>query len=547
MNFLDARKTLKGFSSENKTSIFLGMSGTVNQLCTYVRAYAAYDNIDAHINTVSFGALSQALIQLEESAEREIYVLFPWDFAAELDWRSGVSDTVGSPNTLLEHATFTANQFKSRKNAKFVYIPAPVLPIFSDVNDVETLSHSILSLARDLGAKVISPNVFTLGGYLSTGSPLRGENLSDVAKVVWSMSVEDRKENFKVLVTDLDGVLWSGMIAEDGLSGIECEPEGRGYSHFLYQGLLRKLKASGIVLAAVSRNDLDVALSPFKASTVHMVEDDFVAIIASYEAKSAQIRMLADQLNLGLDSFVFIDDNPVELAEVSTSLPQVLCIEFPSTDDDFVEFVVQVSEKFSREVVTDDDRDRSEMYRRRLGSMPPSDEQGANIDLFLRGLEMKLTLHDRSSEGWERAVQLINKTNQFNLNGNRINPEDVAKKLALGARLISGELSDRTGRHGEVIACLVEPDGLVSSFIMSCRVFQRLLEYAFIVCVLQNIRSDLIFAFKPTDRNSAIKSFLADTSFHQLENGMIGLAGEDFCKRHKVDLDMFETNDSAFD
>src|SRR5205807_1061603 len=101
-------------------------------------------------------------------------------------------------------------------------------------------------------------------------------------------------------------------IAEDGVEGVAFEPSGAGYRHFVYQGLLRRLRHEGTLLAAVSRNDQEVALGPFRSGRMLLREDDFVAIIASYHSKSAPVRELAQRLNLGLDAFVFVDDNPVE-------------------------------------------------------------------------------------------------------------------------------------------------------------------------------------------------------------------------------------------
>src|SRR5947209_2116195 len=164
-------------------------------------------------------------------------------------------------------------------------------------------------------------------------------------------------------------------------------------------------------------------------------EEDFVAIIASYRAKSAQIRELAERLNLGLDSFVFVDDNPVELTEVSLALPDVRCVRFPQHDDDLAAFLNEVSSLFPRRATTSEDRERTEMYRRRLEGIVPSDLQGADLTRFLKDLKMTLTIHDRACGDRTRAVQLINKTNQFNLNGRRVSDDDVRVVLDAGGHL----------------------------------------------------------------------------------------------------------------
>src|SRR5262249_15977068 len=152
----------------------------------------------------------------------------------------------------------------------------------------------------------------------------------------------------------------------------------------------------GVLLAAVSRNDAELANGPFLSGRMTLRVDDFVVIAASYQAKSAQIREIARHLNLGLDSFVFVDDNPIQIEEVSPALPNVDTVVFPASDDALPEFFAALATRFSRIAVTAEDADRTAMYRRRLEGMVPAEAQGADLTEFLRGLEMSLTIHDRS-------------------------------------------------------------------------------------------------------------------------------------------------------
>ena len=168
---------------------------------------------------------------------------------------------------------------------------------------------------------------------------------------------------------------------------------------------MRRLRREGTVLAAVSRNDPDIVLPPFRSGRLLLREDDFVAIIAGYHAKSAQIRELAQRLNLGLDAFVFVDDNPVEVAEVSLALPEVRCVTFPQHDDGLATFLDEVARLFPHRDVTAEDRQRTAMYRRRLEGFVANDVQGADLTRFLSGLGMTLTTHDRSRGDRTRVVR----------------------------------------------------------------------------------------------------------------------------------------------
>jgi FkbH-like protein len=367
-----------------------------------------------------------------------------------------------------------------------------------------------------------------------------GASLGTVAEAVVGAAAGVQPTAAKVLVTDLDNVMWSGVIAEDGMEGIAFGAEGAGYRHFIYQTLLARLEAQGVLLAAVSWNDPEVALQPFREGRMRLGEGQFVAIVASYHAKSAQIRELASRLNLGLDAFVFVDDNPVELAEVAVQLPEVHVVEFPGRDEGLPALLERITGYFPRRPVTAEDRERTAMYRRRLAGMAPSDVAGADLTAFLKDLGMRLTIHDRSTGDRTRAVQLINKTNQFNLNGRRVTDEEVGGVLEAGGKLFTASLEDRHGQHGEILSCLISAEGGVSSFVMSCRVFQRRMEYAFLVWLCCRPDPPLGLCFDRTERNTPFQQFLADPAFRKADGGAVSFDPAAFAALHAPDLDLFE-------
>jgi FkbH-like protein len=311
-----------------------------------------------------------------------------------------------------------------------------------------------------------------------------------------------------VLVPDLDNTLWSGIVGDDGAAGVSARPEGKGYPHFLLQGLVRALQQDGVLIAAVSKNDAETAREPFRTGSMPLREEHFVAILASWHAKSAQIRELASRLNLGLDAFVFIDDNVLELEEVRRELPAVTTRRFPSEVSALPDFLADLQALFRRRTLSTEDRERTALYRRRLDGMVPQEAAGADLTAFLRELEMTLRITDRSTGDRTRAVQLINKTNQFNLNGERLSDAEVGALLARGGRLLTATLEDRTGSHGEILACLLDGDGVIRSFVLSCRVFQRRVEHAFVAWLATQEPAPTAFAFRRTERNGPLRDFL---------------------------------------
>ena len=538
MNFLEARRVLDKFRGGEALPFVLVLSGTGEPFEVYLRAAAAKRGRVADVSFLPFNTLAQALRRPPDPAVPEVFLLLPWDFVPEADWRSGIAQSVDEQQ-LRSHAAETVTLLARRPAAKLLYLPAPVPPLCTDPERGAALARWIESEAVGLGARVLPADAFTLGSYFSSGCPVGGAWIGKVAEVVVEAALAPSPQPKKVLITDLDGVVWNGLLADDGPDGIAADPSGRGYRHFVYQSLLRRLRGEGTLLAAVSRNDPDLVAAPFRSGRLQLREEDFVAILASYHAKSAQIRELARQLNLALDAFVFVDDNPVELAEVSLQFPEVRCVAFPAHDDDLPAFLDTLAGLFTRRSITAEDRERTELYRRRLAGMVPSDLEGADLTGFLEGLKMRLTIHDRSRGDRTRAVQLINKTNQFNLNGRRVTDEEVGAILAAGGRLITASLADRTGDHGEILACLVAADGTIRSFVMSCRVFQRRVEYAFFGWLAAQPHPPTGVHWAGTPRNAPFQQFLGDVAGALNGAGVVPLNPATVVARHGRDLALF--------
>jgi len=429
----------------------------------------------------------------------------------------------------------------------FAYLPAPRLPILP--NDIEDAAFDaeLKNLADGLDALIVDSALFSLSAYLTTGRPVDGTHLGRLAECLDGLLLRKPAGLGKVLVTDLDNVLWGGLAAEDGPDGVKAEPEGPGYHHYLYQSFLKRLKSDGILLAAVSRNSPDDAIATLSAETMLLQSDDFIVVAASYSAKSAQIKAIAEQLDLGLQSFVFIDDNPVELAEVSSALPDVTCLAFPVSEAGLPEFFSSMARCFRRQAGTAEDGRRTELYRHRLATMPPSEEDGVDISAFLADLSMTLEITDRTHGSRERAVQLINKTNQFNLNGKWFDDEEVDALLAGGGKLLTVTLSDRMGSHGEISAFLMSADRVVLAWVLSCRVFQRQVEHAFLAWLPRLSFSQLWFDYSETEKNLPLQKFISDPAFTKEGGGKLACDLAAFAKAHTEALDLFRIIERQID
>ncbi|MGI9628161.1 MAG: HAD-IIIC family phosphatase [Longimicrobiales bacterium] len=539
MKYLEALRISKEAPPAPSLPIQVAMSGTADLLEAFLQAHASLAGFRAEVSFLPFNTLRQALHG--PAGNNEVVVLFPWDFVAALDWRSGLPERDSTLEELFDEAHVVGALVGKRPKGSLLYVPAPIPPVLAKWQDIDELERGLLSHATEVGANVLDGGRFSLSSYLASGTPFGTNDLSAVARAVVEVAIELKGSvQAKVLVTDLDGTLWHGVVGEDGVDGLQHDASGIGFRHFIYQTYLKQLTRRGILVAAVSRNDPDLANAPFDRQDMVLERDDLTTLVASYHAKSSQISQLAEQLNLSLDAFVFVDDNPVELEEVSTQLPQVDCVAFPEKDRDLPGLLAHLARRFSTDQVTEEDRTRTALYRRRLEGLAPSELGGADLTSFLAGLEMKMTVQDHSAPGpgSERARQLINKTNQFNLNGIRWTDEEIDEVLRGGGQLLGATVEDRSGTHGEVVALLIDGGGCVRSFVMSCRVFQRRIEYAFLAWLLPQRADEVLMDYHPTERNAPFQAFIREAGVQNTSEGFV-LTRDSFMAAHTGTLDLF--------
>lgn len=333
----------------------------------------------------------------------------------------------------------------------------------------------------------------------------------------------------KCVAVDLDGTLWGGVIGEDGLEGIRLGggPEGEAFVEF--QKYLRGLKARGIALAICSKNNLEDALLPFqKHPEMVLKEDDFAVFLANWESKPANLRNIAATLNIGVDSLLLLDDNPVERERVRAELPEVEVPELPSDPALYAAFIHRTGavEAIS---FTDDDRQRAESYRANAQRQEALTATG-NLDDFLAGLGMRIELRPFDELNLPRIVQLINKTNQFNLTTRRMTAAAVQQLLAdPSAYTQFMRLYDRFGDNGitGILIARREDDAYrIDNWLMSCRVLGRRVEEIMIAALVRFAAAQgaahIIGEYLPTAKNGQVAGLYPKLGFAEG-----GLSAED--------------------
>ena len=329
----------------------------------------------------------------------------------------------------------------------------------------------------------------------------------------------------KCLVLDLDNTLWGGVIGDDGLSGIQIGNETpEAEAHRDLQIYIRQIKERGIILAISSKNNYDTAIEGLNHPDNVLKPNDFSVIKANWEPKHQNIRQIAEELNIGINSLLFLDDNAAEREIVRTNEPLV-CV--PEIGDDIESYIsiLDNTGEFELVSISQEDRDRGVMYQGNLmRSQAAAKYQDHNT--FLESLCMQAHIREFGTSYLERVTQLTNKSNQFNLTTRRYTLNQISE-MANDSRWVTlqGRLKDRFGDNGIVSVVAGEVTGSelrIDLWLMSCRVLKRNMEFAMLDKLVEVARTKgvniLIGEFFPSTKNSMVRNFYNELGFECIED-----------------------------
>lgn len=347
-------------------------------------------------------------------------------------------------------------------------------------------------------------------------------SLEAVPAVAWNVSRVIKAmcgKNKKGFVLDLDNTLWGGVIGEDGADHImigEGTPVGEAYLEF--QKYLKRHKELGIVLNVCSKNDRDIALKGIRNEENILRQEDFYSIVSNWNRKDENILKISSQLNVSVDSLVFLDDNPAEREIVNQNLPVV---ESPSFDT--VENYINLVDKnhyFEVLNLSREDQERNAMYQENK-LRKQEEEKFQDYGSYLQSLNMTARIHPFQESEWERAFQLIQKSNQFNLTTKRYTMGEI-KSISESSDYItlSGRLIDKFGDNGIVSLIVAEIEGEkahIRLWVMSCRVLGRNMEYAMFDVLVSKCRErevkQVAGYYYPTKKNQLVKDLYGKFGF----------------------------------
>jgi FkbH-like protein len=482
-------------------------------------------------------------------------VLFAIDFRA-LPLKLSLGDREASSATIQEvigYLQALGNGIKTNSSAVCIFqtFAPPVEALFGSLDRAlpGTMRNLIDGVNRELAEYVIGSgdvllDVTTLAETVGLAEwhntqlwnmakfPFADEFIPLYADYVARTVAAIRGKSAKVLILDLDNTVWGGVIGDDGLEGIHvAQGDTRGEAHLAVQRLALDLRQRGIVLAVCSKNTDEVAREPFEKHPEMQLKLEHIAVFqANWNDKASNILAIAEELSLGLDSMVFLDDNPAERGMVRKLLPQVRVPELPE-DPAYYARTLAAAGYFEAIAFASEDLKRAGFYQdnARRASLQ---KQVGGVDAYLASLDMTITLQPFDAIGRARIVQLINKSNQYNLTTRRYtDPEVTEAENNSEVFTLQVRLADIFGDNGMISVVICRPGEAgaweIDTWLMSCRVLGRKVEHMVLREILEHARAagieKLSGTYRPTGRNKLAVDHYAKLGFSKVEEHASGL------------------------
>lgn len=377
-------------------------------------------------------------------------------------------------------------------------------------------------LIRELGEEnAYSMKTWYLGKIIHSRKALKGLQQSII-----QILENAQKTPKKLLLLDLDHTLWGGLAGEREHKEIVLSDEGVGLVYKDSQRILRMMKNKGVMLGIVSKNNMDDAMGIIQGHP-HMVlkQEDFVAIRINWNHKSENIKEIARELNIGLDSVVFLDDSPLEREEIKTILPDVTVPDFPEVIDSLPQKIYEIyQEYFWKWVTTEEDQNKTEQYHQENARKKWRQQEFAtDYAGYLQSLQIKVQQVD-TEQNIERLYQLLNKTNQFNLTTYRYEMNDLQEQIQKQKKIYyMYRVGDRFGDVGIVgiVGVEYQDRAYIKDFVMSCRVMGRQIEQYILEQIETDARNrgyqELYASYRQTAKNKPVADFYRKMGYQILE------------------------------
>ncbi len=543
-------------SFQKQVKIGFLSSFTINGLAETLQVKCAENNVGCEYYVGSYDQYSQEIL----SKNSELYKFCPDIVFLLLDTRSLFGDIFHDPTSLnieqrkllistkLQEIKNLASIFSRNSNSKLI-ISNLAIPISSSfgINETKqdygfremilTLNSELVSIFRDqnnifvydfniFSSKHGQKNIFDLKNFLFGDIQINLDYIPHLAHELQSYVNAFLGLTKKCIVLDLDNTLWGGIIGEDGIENIKLGPQPTGNAFYEFQKSLKALKQRGIILAINSKNNFDDAMKVIREHPYMILkEDDFSCLKINWNDKVKNLEEISNDLNIGLDSIVFFDDDKVNCEFVTLSLPQVKVVNL-SEDPSYFTEILQEMNDFDSLKITTEDLKRTQMYSEQI-KRDTLKNTSISIDDFLKNLNMNITIKKSDNFTIPRISQLTLKTNQFNLTTKRYQEEEI-RNLTLDDNFLVGcvQVQDKFGDNGITGIFIIDKhnsdEWFLDSFLLSCRIMGRSVEKAIMAYIIEEAKKNnvkkIIGKYIPTPKNKPIENFLSDCGFLQFND-----------------------------
>ena len=481
-----------------------------------------------------YGDLCGTLERISETDGLVVAIEWP-DLDARLDYRNSGAWGRDATASVVEHATMALGRIRTALSRVPSGIPValalpslPVVPIFSAPGWMSSEAELLLSgallqfaaeLAHDGRVRVMSrerlaqespwETRFDLKSDLKAGLPYSIQHADAMAALLARTLVPPAPK--KGIISDLDDTMWKGIVGDEGPENVHWDLHGDAQMYGLYQKLLGSLSDNGTLVGVASKNDPAVVAKTFERPDMILRSEQVFPIEASWNAKSGAVKSILQIWNIAADSVIFVDDSPMELAEVAAQHPSIECVLFPKQDPvACLQMFRRLRDLCGKDKVSSDDLLRLASIRQGAAFRQQA-EGGSAPESFLQQAKAVVTF-DFSAAGEARTLELVNKTNQFNLNGRRWAEADWHKESASDRSLIvTVNYEDKFGPLGTIAVAKANFQGerlFVDTWVMSCRALSRRIEHQTLRLLFETAGvNEIEFAFQPTAKNGPTQEF----------------------------------------
>lgn len=379
--------------------------------------------------------------------------------------------------------------------------------------------------------------------YCIAKLPVSTKMLPEVAKQVVDVVKAVKGKLKKCVILDLDNTLWGGVIGDDGLEHIQIGELGLGHAFTEFQMWLKELRKRGILLAVCSKNEADTAKEPFERHpemVLHM--EDFSMFVANWEDKASNIKRIQSTLNIGMDSIVFLDDNPFERDLVRSMIPEISVPDLPEDVSEYVAFLKALN-LFETASYSEADKGRTRQYQEEIGRQALQ-SQFADYGEYLESLEMTAEAKPFDAFHFARIAQLTQRSNQFNLRTVRYTEQEIANLAANDNYLtLYFTLRDKFGDYGLIAVVVLDKQEdkslFISEWLMSCRVLKRGMEEFIMDEIVGTAKRNgferVIGEYLPTEKNKMVAALYRQMGLREAGGGRFTVNVRDYVP-HKTHI-----------